>query len=419
MNFVLRIFNYRFFVWEFLLLFFCYLLMENIFSWLIVPVSVVVLMYEKVLSIFIYAYVLYRFTSLKMVERVYVAVFTLIMARLVFESLAKYDSVFQQFTMFTVLYPVIFVIFIKSMLRSQDFDILEFIAKFHLFTYIAFMAIYGKGFSFSLDSVDMIDYGPFSGDSRIVHARSIFVLIIPFLWFLHSYITTRKNKFLIPFLFITTAILLHQHRSVWSSTLVALFFYLMSSLRNKKQSMPKLLTISIGSFVVLLFVYFFVSNLVPGFLDFMTDRFSEILNPAKEGSTGNFRIEQRETYFKMFLDRPIFGWTFEGFEMPNPLVDWWPEMSGQHFHEGYIEMLFYHGIVGLILKYSFLVYLLIKSFSKNLSIQSIILIAFSISGLVFSFNYVLPLIFWGHVGMCLYYLERKETNDQNAPLKMA
>ncbi|MEJ7768281.1 MAG: O-antigen ligase family protein, partial [Chitinophagaceae bacterium] len=353
MNFVLRIFNYRFFVWEFMLLFFLYLLMENIFSWLIFPVSIVVLAYEKILSILVYAYVLYRFTSLKLSERIYVGLFSLILARLVFESLTKYDSIFQQFTMFTVLDPVIFVIFIKSMLRSQNFDILEFIAKFHLLTYIIFMVIYGKGFSFSLDSVDMIDYGPFSGDSRIVHARSIFVLIIPFLWYLHSYITTKKNKFLFPFILIAAVILLHQHRSVWSSTLVALFFYLMASVRNKKQTMPRLLTVAIGTSVVLVFTYFFVSSLIPTFLEFLTDRFSEILNPAKEGSTGNFRIEQREVYFKMFLERPIFGWTFEGFEMPNPLVDWWPEMSGQHFHEGYMEMLFYHGVVGLLLKYSF------------------------------------------------------------------
>jgi hypothetical protein len=34
------------------------------------------------------------------------------------------------------------------------------------------------------------------------------------------------------------------------------------------------------------------------------------------------------------------------------------------------------------------------------------LIAFSLSGFIFSFNYVLPLIFWGHVGLCLYYLEK-------------
>ena len=108
----------------------------------------------------------------------------------------------------------------------------------------------------------------------------------------------------------------------------------------------------------------------------------------------------------MFLDRPIFGWSFEGFEMENPLVDWWPSGTGQHFHEGYIEMLFYHGIAGLLLKYGVLLYLGFKAFSKKLSEESIILIAFCVAGLVFSFNYVLPLVFWAFVGMCLFYLDK-------------
>jgi O-antigen ligase len=144
----------------------------------------------------------------------------------------------------------------------------------------------------------------------------------------------------------------------------------------------------------------------PDMIGFFADRFSEIFDPSKEGSTGNFRIEQREAYFKMFLERPMFGWTFEGFEMSNPLVDWWPEKTGQHFHEGYMEMLFYHGIVGLLFKYSFLIYLFFRMFSRQISQESIILLAFSLSGLLFSLNYVLPLIFWGHVGMCLFYLEQ-------------
>ncbi len=148
----------------------------------------------------------------------------------------------------------------------------------------------------------------------------------------------------------------------------------------------------------------------------MSDRFSEIFNPAKENSTGDFRIQQSEVYGKMFLQRPVFGWTFEGFEMPNPMVDWWPAMTGQHFHEGYIEMLFYEGIAGFLLKYFFLFYLVIKAFSKKLSPQSIILISFAVSGLVFSFSYVLPLIFWGHVGLCLYYVER-DTQQYNRQFK--
>ena len=152
--------------------------------------------------------------------------------------------------------------------------------------------------------------------------------------------------------------------------------------------------------------YIFITNLFPGFLDFLGSRFSEIFDPSKEGSTGNFRIEQRETYFKLFLQKPIFGWTYKGFEMPNPLVDWWPAGTGQHFHEGYMEMLFYHGIVGLLFKYSILLYFLIAIWSKKLSSQTRVLIAFCISGLLFSLNYVLPIIFWGHVGLCLYYIEK-------------
>jgi O-antigen ligase len=115
-----------------------------------------------------------------------------------------------------------------------------------------------------------------------------------------------------------------------------------------------------------------------------------------------------EGFTSMAMERPLFGWTFDGFEMKNPLVDWWPEKSGQHFHEGFMEMLFYHGILGLLLKYFYVLYLGYKAFSRNLDPKAIILIAFSLSGLLFSLSYVLPLVYWGMVGICLYYLEREK-----------
>ncbi len=411
MDYVLKIFNYRFHVKEFLVLFFCYLLMEPIFSWLFVPVSVIVIAYEKILSILIFGFMLFKFNDLTYTERIYVVVFNLLMVRLVLESLYQFDSVFQQFTMFTVLYPVIYALFIKYVCRSLKLDLLEFIAQFHMLTYIVFMAFYGRGFSFSLDSVEMIDYGPFSGDSRIVHASSVFMMIIPFLCYLNKYITTRRIKFIAPVIFCLVVILVHQHRSVWSSTLFALLIYVAVSVRVNKKILPNFINVSLSASLMVLLAYFFVSNLYPGFIDFLAERFGEIFNPAKEGSTGNFRIEQREVYLKMFLERPIFGWTFEGFELSNPLVDWWPEKTGQHFHEGYVEMLFYHGIVGFLYKFSLPFFLLFKIFSKKLSQEAIILSAYCISGLLFSFNYVLPMIFWAHLGLCLYYIERKNEED--------
>jgi hypothetical protein len=412
LNSTIRISNYRFYVKEFLLIFFGYLFTEGIFSWLFVPNSIIIQAYEKLLVIGVYGFVLLKFNHLKSVEKLYVVLFSAVMLRLVVESLYKYNTFFQQLTMFIVLAPVMFVIFIKAACRSLEFDLLEFIAKFYIFTYTVFMLVYGRGFSFSLAMVDMNDYGPFSGDSRVIHARSIFMMIIPLLWYLNQYILYRKSKYLFPFLYCFIVIVIHQHRSVWSSAIVALSIYLWASIRSKRIKLPAIANVAVSGVVATLVAVFFISNMVPGFLDFLGSRFSEILNPAKEGSTGNFRIEQRETYFELFKQRPIFGWTFEGFEMPNPLVDWWPEKTGQHFHEGYMEMLFYEGIVGLLLKYSFLFYFLYKIFSKKLSTESIIIMAVCICGLVFSFNYVLPLVFWAHVGLGLYYIERDSASSK-------
>jgi hypothetical protein len=412
MNYVVKIFNYQFYVKELLVIFFTYLLMENIFSWLVLPNSVIVLMYEKILSLVIFAFVLYNFNNLQRNEKIYIGLMSAMLIRLIFDSMVNYGTVFQQLTLFTVLFPVAFTIYIKCICRSLELDLLEFLARFYIILYIVFMVVYGRGFSFSLDSVQMDDYGPFSGDSRIIHARSILMMILPMLWYLHQFIKLGKGKYALLFLFCFVVILIHQHRSVWASALFSMGVYLFASLRNQTIHLSKITKLIIAAILLLALSTFIVSQLFPGALSFFAERFSEIFDPAREDGTGKFRDDQRRVYFPMVLERPFFGWTFEGFEMKNPLVDWWPDKSGQHFHEGYMEMLFYHGFAGLLLKYSYLLYLSFKAFSKRLSPESIILIAFSMAGLIFSFSYVLPLVFWGHVGLCLYYLERKPVTEE-------
>ncbi|WP_316809989.1 O-antigen ligase family protein [Pedobacter heparinus] len=407
MNYTLKIFNYQFDVKEILIIFFTYLLMENIFSWLILPNSIILLMYEKILSLVIFGFILYNFNNLRKSEQIFIGLMVLVLIRLIFISMVDYGTIFQQLTLFTILFPIAFTIYIKCICRSLDFDLLEFFAKFYLILYVVFMVIYGREFSFSLDSVQMDDYGPFSGDSRIIHARSIFMMIITLLWFLHSFIRDGKLKYLLPFLFCFVVIILHQHRSVWASAIFALGVYIFMATRNNLIPLAKILKFMLWSIFILGLGVFILSQFFPGLLTFFAERFSEILDPSREDGTGKFRADQRQVYFPMVLERPFFGWTFEGFEMKNPLVDWWPEKTGQHFHEGYMEMLFYHGFFGLLLKYAYLLYLTFKAFSKRLSQESVVMIAFSMAGLIFSFSYVLPLIFWGHVGLCLYYLERE------------
>ncbi len=407
MNRVIKIFGYQFYVKEILVIFFCYLMMENIFSWLVLPNSVILLNFEKISSLLIFGFVLVNFTNLKRNEQVYMALFCFLILKMVFESMFNYNTMFQQLTMFSILFPVVYVIFIKSISRSLDLDLLEFLAKFYICVYLAMMIIYGRGFSFSLDSVELDDYGPFSGDSRIIHARSILMMIIPFLWYFNRFLETNKAKYFGIFAFCFVVILIHQHRSVWASTIFAGLVFMFATIRNRYLAVPKIVNLSIITLISLIFIAVAMAHFAPVFTNFLSDRFSEILDPTREGGTGEFRQQQREVYLALFTKKPIFGWTFEGFDMPNPLVDWWPTKSGQHFHEGYVEMLFYEGLTGFLLKYWFLFYLGFKAFSKKLNKESIVLIAFCLSGLIFSFSYVLPLVFWGHVGLCLYYLERK------------
>ncbi|RNL53027.1 O-antigen ligase family protein [Pedobacter jejuensis] len=387
--------------------------MENTFSWLVMPISNIVLMYEKILSLVIFGFVLYKFNNLKFNEKIYIGLLSVVIVKMIFESMLDYGTIFQQLTLFTILFPVAFTIFIKYICREYNFDILELIAQFYILLYIVFMLIYGRTFSFSLEQVEMVDYGPFSGDSRIIHARSIFMMIVPLLWYFNQFLKYGKITNLLPFLFCITVIVIHQHRSVWASSIFSMCVYFFMSLRNNLTPISRVVKTFLSGLLLIALVAFVVSQAFPGTLEFFSDRFSEILDPAKEDGTGKFRADQRQIYFPMVLERPFFGWTFEGFEMKNPLVDWWPEKTGQHFHEGFMEMLFYHGFFGLILKYFYLVYLAYKSFSKNLDQKSIILIAFSLAGLIFSFSYVLPLIFWGMVGLCLYYLETRPENEES------
>ena len=202
--FTIRIFKYRFPVLELMLLVFLYFFNEGIFSWLILPNSGIYENVTKGISILIYGYVLFSFPKLKRDEKIFIVLFTLLMIKLVFESLYLYGNFFDKFTIFTVIYPVVYVVFVKAMCRSLHFDILELVAKFYLITYLIFMAIYGHGFGFSLAQVDMEDYGPFSGDDRVIHARSILMIIIPYLWYLSSYIQKRKIVDLLLFLFCLT-----------------------------------------------------------------------------------------------------------------------------------------------------------------------------------------------------------------------
>lgn len=392
---------------QFFLLLFCYLLAEPVFAWIFVQASSVNNRYVKLLSLFLYLFMLLRYKSLRPVEKVCVAVFSLLMMKLALQSVFSYGSLFRHFELYTVLFPVIFVLFCKQLLMRLNIDLLALTANFYLLTYVVFMALFGQGFSLDLRAVSMTDYGPFSGDTRIVHAQSLYMLLLPFLWYLHRYVATEKAKYLLGFFFCFGVLVLHQHRSVWSSTIVATAAYFFMMLRSRPKAVAPVLKVAGITLAVTVLVLATAARFYPGLAGYLAERFADILHPGRTEGTGSFRISQFWTYFNYFVQKPVFGCGFEGYELKNPLVDWWPPNTGHHFHNGYIEMLFYHGLIGLVLKYAFLVYIFMRSFRRRLPEPFIVLAAFCISGFVFSLCYVLPLMFWAQVGLCLHYAENR------------
>ncbi|EOR94566.1 hypothetical protein ADIARSV_2164 [Arcticibacter svalbardensis MN12-7] len=404
----IRLFNYKIYLQEFLVIFFCFLLVEKSFIWFFSQNAYINEVAIKALSIAIYGYVLIKVNDLKLSEKIYVGIFTALMVKLLLQSLIEFQVFFRNFEIYTVIFPIIFTIFIKSEMRKMNADLLGFLAGFYLLSYLVFMALFGHNFSFSLEHIEP-NTGPFSGDTRILHAHSIFMLIIPFLWYLNKFINKQTIQSFLLFALCFTIILVHQHRSVWSSVIFATFVYFILVLRTNKKALTGVASFTLTSILALIIAIYFVSATFPGLLSFFGERFSEILNPSTDSGTGGFRIEQTEMYYNFIKQKPLFGWTFEGYSLENPLVDWWDANTGHHFHEGFVEILFYHGIFGLLFKFSFLIYIFFKSFSRHLSNRAVVLIPFCLSGLVFSLSYVAPLIFWGHVGLCLYYLESNKT----------
>jgi len=403
----------RSYVQEILLLIFGYLFYEQVFSWLLIPDSRPIQIYQKAASIVIFGVVLWYIREFRPFERIVIVLFTLLVAKLLFESLWLYDTLFKQFTLYSVIFPVVFMFFVKFILKRMQVDVLGFVAKFYLLIYVIFMVAYGRDFSLGLEQIEMDDYGPYSGDTRIVHARSVYMLIIPLLYFLYRFLKNGRYIQLLPCLVCFVAIVIHQHRSVWSSALLAMIIFSVLLFRRNDFRRHHLVDLCILSVSVVALMLFFVYELRPDILSYLGERFEEIFDPSREGSTGNFRIEQTLVYTDYIIEKPILGWSFEGYALPNPLVDWWEEGTGHHFHQGFIEILFYHGVVGLVLKYGVLFYILGKSFFIRPSPALVVLIPFCVSGLLFSFNYVLPLVFWGHVGMCLYYLEINTENSHD------
>lgn len=396
-------------LFKFLIAFFILILGTDTISYLVLGTDTLVASYQKILfsTVLFLSFIL--FFKWRKTDRICFLLFILLLAKLVIESVTVYHSPLVYPSVLAVMLPFLYVYFVKNLFRRLNIDILEILIVSIFLGYFAFMLFYGHDFDFTNTPL-VQDAGPFSGDARILHANSILLIVLPFLYFLNKMFSQKKTYFAIAgFAVSFIIIIIHQHRTVWLTAIFASVMLLFLNGYNKKM-LRKLLVFTL--ITVCIFILLIV--VVPGMSQLLTERFMDVLDPLNEDNTGGFRYLQILAYLNYFIQKPLFGWTFSGFELPNPFIENWESGTGQHFHDAYIEVLFYFGITGLLLKF-FPLYSVARKmkWKAQLSDKSKVLAAFSISGFLYAFSYVPPLIFWGIVGVCLYYIDKDLRNPNN------
>lgn len=374
-------------------------------SYLILRNEIFVVFYTKGLFLFSILYIIVKFNKLYKADRIAILIFSILLLKLIIESLMGYGSMLVYPSVAAVIFPFVYVYTIKTFIRNIEVDFVSLLSKTIIIFYFIFMIIYGKDFDFFVTPVHLEETGPFSGDTRVLHANSILLLVIPFLFFLNKLLKKVTLISIAGFFVTFLIILIHQHRTVWVFTTLAtgFFFYL----NNREPTSSVKLKKGIKIILILIVGFIFLFIFLPDLQNLFIERLVDIADPLNEDNTGGFRYLQILAYLDYFVKKPLFGWTFSGFELPNPFNSGvWEEGTGHHFHDAYIEVLFYFGITGLLLKY-YPLYKIAKQATKNkLSENSKILSAFCISGFLYSFSYVPPLAFWAVVGICLFYIEK-------------
>ena len=261
---------------------------------------------------------------------------------------------------------------------------------------------------------DILSISAFMAVERGFSSYSTHLLVLPFLFFFNRYLTTRGFVWLLLFFMMGGFVLFLNHRSVWLAAIVAVALnglYLTNKGRAKIP-LPTFAPIFVIPFVAITLITSYVLADNPELVKNIQERVDDI-SKAEDQGTGKWRLEQFKSYLPFILDHPFIGMRFEGYELPNQFISeksgksTFDDATGHHFHSYYVDILFYGGLIGLALLMAPIIYLLRRAWVARvgLSGDTIALVAFCGSGLIYGSSYLLDYYFWGTLGMALAVLD--------------
>jgi O-antigen ligase len=203
---------------------------------------------------------------------------------------------------------------------------------------------------------DSLSLSAFAENERGFGSGAAYLFVPVTLYCLNRYLTHGNILMLLSFFMCLPLIIFLQHRSVWIATAIAVPLDLLLLLRTPgaKFSFTKVvMLVALPAILSSLGITMVVLN-NPEVVTRMQTNVEDMANADKQG-TGSWRLKQLESYVPYVQDRPIAGWRLEGFELPMQFYDpsndqpMWPDHTGHHFHNFYLDRAFYFGFLGVLM----------------------------------------------------------------------
>ncbi|GAB3203904.1 O-antigen ligase [Pontibacter aydingkolensis] len=365
-------------------------------------------MFTKLMSGASMLYCILFFKRMSTYMRLAFFLLLLYIAALVFESKYVYGSF--------MVYPHVFF---KVLIFTFSFFVYTYYkANYHLKTqHVVWFILIGFWANVLLINPHTLSVSAFTNHERGVYSNSVYMLVVPFLYFLSNYFYKSKFSSLFLAFFVLFAIFFFQHRTVWISTafvLAVYYFFIQFKTDKPINFLSKLLPVGTLVGVLGIVASGFILSIHPEIIEKVQESFSDIENFDSQG-TGGWRYQQWLSYLPFIQENFLLGMRFEGFELPiqfyrddlnAPVFE---DGNGHHFHSFYVEVFFYTGLVGFILFLLISVYPIVKAIRMRvLTINQIMLVAFISSGFIFGISYVLPIFFYGVIGWTIAAIEEEK-----------
>jgi O-antigen ligase len=264
--------------------------------------------------------------------------------------------------------------------------------------------------------------GAFLANDRGLASESVYLLIIPLLYNLNSFMKTNNLINMLSFFILFGIIMFLQHRTVWISMGFALVVNFIFLARTDIRPQATAFVLA-GTFIAIIGVsvvsFILSDDKVRERIQYSID---QIMNPtenekADRVSTSEWRMMQFEGYWPYVEENYLLGMRMQGYELPVQFYDQhgnnpFEDNTGHHFHSFYLDRLFYFGLIGLLM---LILPPLIYIFScvsklKTLSNEQLVLLSYISTALLFGLSYNWSDYFYGLLGYAIYLLEQNRVS---------